>query len=319
MSRTVILGFVLTLVSAFFFAVSGPIAKTMYAVGWTPGAVVLIRLVGAALLLLVPSLIALRGRWAEVRSSWRTVLVYGLVSMAGVQGFYFVAVEHLTVAVALLLEMTAPMLIVFWIWARTRTRPATVTFIGVVISMIGLLLVLNLRGASISILGVVMALAAAVCLASYFLVSAKDTITVPPVALTGLGMGVGALVMGVVVLIGVMPWGATVHDVDFGGVRASWVLPMALIVLFTAGAYITGILGLRYIGATVGSFVNLIEVPFSVAVAWLLLAEMPAPIQLFGGVFILGGVVFIKWGESRLARRVRSREVVARSEAFAEV
>ncbi|MGV2820302.1 DMT family transporter [Brevibacterium casei] len=319
MSRTVILGFVLTLASAFFFAVSGPIAKTMYAVGWTPGAVVLIRLVGAALLLLVPSLIALRGRWAEVRSSWRTVLIYGLVSMAGVQGFYFVAVEHLTVAVALLLEMTAPMLIVFWIWARTRTRPATVTFIGVVISMIGLLLVLNLRGASISILGVVMALAAAVCLASYFLVSAKDTITVPPVALTGLGMGVGALVMGVVVLIGVMPWGATVHDVDFGGVQASWVLPMALIVLFTAGAYITGILGLRYIGATVGSFVNLIEVPFSVAVAWLLLAEMPAPIQLFGGVFILGGVVFIKWGESRLARRVRSGEVVARSEAFAEV
>ena len=319
MSRTVILGFVLTLASAFFFAVSGPIAKTMYAVGWTPGAVVLIRLVGAALLLLVPSLIALRGRWAEVRSSWRTVLIYGLVSMAGVQGFYFVAVEHLTVAVALLLEMTAPMLIVFWIWARTRTRPATVTFIGVVISMIGLLLVLNLRGASISILGVVMALAAAVCLASYFLVSAKDTITVPPVALTGLGMGVGALVMGVVVLIGVMPWGATVHDVDSGGVQASWVLPMALIVLFTAGAYITGILGLRYIGATVGSFVNLIEVPFSVAVAWLLLAEMPAPIQLFGGVFILGGVVFIKWGESRLARRVRSREVVARSEAFAEV
>ncbi|MCT1446529.1 MULTISPECIES: EamA family transporter [Brevibacterium] len=319
MSRTVILGFVLTLASAFFFAVSGPIAKTMYAVGWTPGAVVLIRLVGAALLLLVPSLIALRGRWAEVRSSWRTVLIYGLVSMAGVQGFYFVAVEHLTVAVALLLEMTAPMLIVFWIWARTRTRPATVTFIGVVISMIGLLLVLNLRGASISILGVVMALAAAVCLASYFLVSAKDTITVPPVALTGLGMGVGALVMGVVVLIGVMPWGATVHDVDFGGVQASWVLPMALIVLFTAGAYITGILGLRYIGATVGAFVNLIEVPFSVAVAWLLLAEMPAPIQLFGGVFILGGVVFIKWGESRLARRVRSREVVARSEAFAEV
>ena len=319
MSRTVILGFVLTLASAFFFAVSGPIAKTMYAVGWTPGAVVLIRLVGAALLLLVPSLIALRGSWAEVRSSWRTVLIYGLVSMAGVQGFYFVAVEHLTVAVALLLEMTAPMLIVFWIWARTRTRPATVTFIGVVISMIGLLLVLNLRGASISILGVVMALAAAVCLASYFLVSAKDTITVPPVALTGLGMGVGALVMGVVVLIGVMPWGATVHDVDFGGVQASWVLPMALIVLFTAGAYITGILGLRYIGATVGSFVNLIEVPFSVAVAWLLLAEMPAPIQLFGGVFILGGVVFIKWGESRLARRVRSREVVARSEAFAEV
>lgn len=319
MSRAVVMGFVLTLVSAFFFAVSGPIAKTMYAVGWTPGSVVLIRLTGSALLLLIPTLIALRGRWSEVRTHWKTVVTYGLVSMAGVQGFYFIAVEHLTVAVALLLEMTAPMLIVFWIWGRTRTRPATVTFIGVLVSMFGLILVLNLRDASISILGVVMALAAAVCLASYFLVSAKDTINVPPVALTGLGMGVGALVMGVIVLTGIMPWGATTDDVDFGGVQASWILPMALIVLFTAGAYITGILGLRYIGATVGSFVNLIEVPFSVIVAWLLLAEMPAPIQLAGGVFILGGVGFIKWGEARLARRVATREVVARSEAFAEV
>src|SRR5699024_10426168 len=199
MSRSVVVGFLLTLASAFFFAVSGPIAKTMYAIGWTPGSVVLIRLAGSAILLLIPTLISLRGRWDEVLRHWRTVVIYGLVSMAGVQGFYFVAVEHLTVAVALLLEMTAPMLIVFWIWARTRTRPATVTFIGVVVSMIGLLLVLNLRGSSISIFGAFMAMAAAVCLASYFLVSAKDTITLPPVALTGLGMGVGSLAMSLIV------------------------------------------------------------------------------------------------------------------------
>ena len=159
-----------------------------------------------------------------------------------------------------------------------------------------------------------MAMAAAVCLASYFLVSAKDTITIPPVALTGLGMGLGALARSVIVLAGVMPWDAVTADVDFGGVSMSWVVPMAMIVVFTVGAYITGILGLRYVGATVGSFVNLVAGPFSVIVAWLVLFEMPAPIQLFGGVFILGGVGFIKWGESRLARRVARREVVATSE-----
>src|SRR5699024_7105061 len=144
MSRSVSVGFLLTLASAFFFAVSGPIAKTSYAIGWTTGPGVLILLAGATVLLRLPTLIGLRRRRDEVLRHWRTVVTYGLVSMAGVQGFYFVAVEHLTVAVALLLEMTAPMLIVFWIWARTRTRPATVTFIGVVVSMIGLLLVLHL-------------------------------------------------------------------------------------------------------------------------------------------------------------------------------
>src|SRR5699024_12411917 len=173
---------------------------------------------------------------------------------------------------------------------------------------------LNLRGSSISIFGVVMAMAAAVCLASYFLVSAKDTITLPPVALTGLGMGVGSLAMSLIVLAGILPAGAAFGDVDFGGIAMSWIVPMSMIVVFTVGAYVTGILGLRYIGATVGSFVNLVEVPFSVIVAWLVLFEMPAPIQLFGGVFILGGVGFVKWVEARLARRVARREGVARSE-----
>lgn len=310
MSRAFILGFVLTLASSFFFAVSGPIAKSMYAIGWAPGSVVLLRLTGCALLLLIPTLISLRGKWGEVRRHWRTVVTYGLVSMAGVQGFYFMSVQHLTVAVALLLEMTAPMIIVFWIWMRTRNRPATVTFIGIVVSLIGLVLILDLRNSTISIFGVVMAMSAAVCLASYFLVSAKESISVPPVGLTGLGMIIGSAAMGIIVLTRLMPAGVVFADVDFGGYRVSWILPMAMIVLFTVGAYITGILGLRYIGATVGSFVNLIEVPFSVIAAWLILFEMPAAIQLFGGVFILGGVVFIKWGEARLARRVARRRTV---------
>src|SRR5699024_4728626 len=99
-SRTAV-GIGLVLLSAFFFAASGPFAKAMYADGWTPGAVVLLRLLGCALVLLVPTLVALRGRWQEALRGWRTVVSYGLVSMAGVQLLYFLAVEHLAVAVAL--------------------------------------------------------------------------------------------------------------------------------------------------------------------------------------------------------------------------
>ena len=55
----------------------------------------------------------------------------------------------------------------------------------------------------------------------------------------------------------------------------------------------------RIIGATVSSFVNLVEVPFSVVVAWIVLAEMPVYMQILGGVLVLAGVVFIKLGENR--------------------
>lgn len=310
MNRTLI-GFGFMLLSAFFFAVSGPIAKTMYATGWSPGAVVLVRLAGSALILLIPTLVTLRGRWGEVVRSWRMVVTYGIVSMVGVQLLYFLAVQELTVAVALLLEMTSPLLIVFWLWATTRIRPATVTFIGMALSLLGLMLILDPSSSHISVTGVLFAMGAAVCLSSYFLVSAKADSGIPPVALTGLGMAVGTVVMALIILLGVLPADFSAAPVQMGAVSVSWMVPLTQIVLFTAGAYVFGIWGLRLVGATVGAFVNLTEVPFSVIVAWLLIAELPTHIQMYGGLGILAGVVFIKWGEVRQERRIQRAVVLS--------
>jgi drug/metabolite transporter (DMT)-like permease len=310
MNRTMV-GFGFMLLSSFFFAVSGPIAKTMYATGWSPGAVVLLRLAGSALILLIPTLLALRGKWGEVVRSWRMVVTYGIVSMVGVQLLYFLAVQELTVAVALLLEMTSPLLIVFWLWITTRIRPATVTFIGMALSLAGLMLILDPSSSHISLSGVLFAMGAAVCLSSYFLVSAKADSGIPPVALTGLGMAVGAVVMAVILLAGVLPADFVLEPVQMGAATVSWMVPLAQIVLFTAGAYVFGIWGLRMVGATVGAFVNLTEVPFSVIVAWLLVAELPTHVQMYGGLGILGGVVFIKWGEVRQTRRIQRPVVLS--------
>jgi len=43
--------------------------------------------------------------------------------------------------------------------------------------------------------------------------------------------------------------------------------------------------------------VALTEVLFAVLFAWLLLGELPVPIQLLGGVLILSGVVAVRLGE----------------------
>jgi drug/metabolite transporter (DMT)-like permease len=230
--------------------------------------------------------------------------------MAGVQLLYFLAVEHLAVSVALLLEMTAPLLIVFWLWATTRIRPATVTFIGMGVSLVGLLLVLDPGGGELSPIGVVFALGAAVCLASYFLVSAKVEVDVPPVALTGLGMIVGALVLVIVLVSGVIPTNFSATPVVLGETPYHWTVPILVIVGMTVGAYVCGILGLRMVGATVGAFVNLTEVPFSVIVAWLVVAELPAVIQMYGGIGIVVGIIFIKWGEVRQEKRIQRRAVL---------
>ncbi|PRC57503.1 EamA family transporter, partial [Mycobacterium sp. ITM-2017-0098] len=84
-------------------------------------------LAGGALAMAVFATIMRPGWLREARTHARTVVLYGLVPIAGAQLFYYNAVSHLSVAVALLLEYTAPVLVVGWLWATTRKRPTTLT------------------------------------------------------------------------------------------------------------------------------------------------------------------------------------------------
>lgn len=295
-----LLGFTFTLLSAAFFAVSGPVAKTFYDIGWSPGSVVLLRLGGAGLVILIPSLAILRGRWDKLRRAWPIIAIYGLVTMAGVQIFFFLALESLDVAVAVLLEMMgAPVLIVFWLWIRHRRQPHLLTGTGILASLVGVLLVLDLTGGAGSWVGVACAVAAAACFACYFLVSSDQRLNLPPLALTGLGMAVGAIATVLLTVTGLLPATFALTSVTFASAPMSWTLPAVLLVLFTVGAYTCGIIGLRLLGPTVGSFVNLSEVPLSAIAAWIILSESLTTLQLLGTAVIVLGVCLVKVGDLR--------------------
>jgi hypothetical protein len=79
-------------------------------------------------------------------------------------------------------------------------------------------------------------------------------------------------------------------------------VPILVIALVAAAfAYVAGIAAVRMLGAKVASFVALTEVLFAVLFAWLVLAELPTPIQLAGGLLIIGGVVAVRADEPRVA------------------
>ena len=83
-----------------FFGTSGTFGSALIGAGWSPGGAVLARVVVAALALTVPALIALRGRWSQLRrSAWR-VLTYGLVGVAACQVCYFNAISLMPVGIA---------------------------------------------------------------------------------------------------------------------------------------------------------------------------------------------------------------------------
>jgi drug/metabolite transporter (DMT)-like permease len=302
-SRSTGVGLWLALASAATFGSSGPFAKSLLVEGWSSGAIVLLRVAGATLVLAIPTVMALRGRWSLVRDNLPAILAYGAVAVAGCQVAYFYAVQRLDVGVALLLEYLGVVLVVLWVWLRTRRAPSALTGLGVVLAILGLVLVLDLSAQTRpDLVGVAWGLVAATGLATFFVLAAEES-SLPPVALAGLGMGTGAIALGVLGALGVVPLSFASTPVELMGRQAPWWVAIGeLALIAAAAAYLLGVTAARVLGSTVASFVGLTEVLFAVLFAWVLLDELPGLVQLAGGVLIVGGVVAVRVGELRRGR-----------------
>lgn len=294
-------GLVLAVASAATFGTSGTFAASLLGAGWSPGAAVTVRITLAALVLAVPALVQLRAQWSVLRRSATTITAYGVLAIAAAQLCYFNAVAHLSVGVALLLEYFGTVMVVGWLWVRHGQRPRRLTVAGGVVAIVGLVLILDLVGSHhLDPIGVLWGMGAAVGLAFYFVLSARAEEPAPPLVVAWGGMCVGAVVLILFCLVGILPVRAPRTDVTLLHHRVSWVIPVLGISLVAAVfAYVAGIAAARRLGAKVASFIGLTEVVCAVLFAWLLLGQVPAPIQFLGGVFIIGGVVLVRVDELR--------------------
>jgi len=291
------LGF--AVLSALSFGLSGALARGLLDAGWSAGAAVAVRILVAAAVLVVPALLALRGRWSLVRRNLPLLAGFGLVAVAGCQLAYFNAVDHMQVGTALLIEYTAPVAVIGWLWLRHGQRPGRLTLLGGAVAAAGLVLVLDLvSGAHPSTVGVLWALGAMVAVATYFVISADEANGLPPIVLAAGGLVIGGLALLGAGAVGVVPLQATTRDVTYAAATVPWWLPLLGLGLVTAAlAYVTGIAASRRLGSRLASFVALLEVLAALVFAWLILDELPRGIQLVGGVLVLTGVVVVKLGE----------------------
>ena len=289
--------------SALTFGMSGPLAKSLMEAGWSPTAAVTARLAGGALVLALFATLIKPDWLRQAREHSRTVLVYGLIPVAGAQLCYYNAVAHLSVGVALLLEYTAPILVVGWVWATTRRAPSRLTLAGVALAVIGVTLVLDVvHGAHFDAVGVAWGLAAAVCAACYFMMS--DEVTADGSGLHAVTLAAGSLVVAAVAIAalgasGLMPLTFTANHAELAGVTMSWAVPVVLLgVVTTALAYTLGISGVARLRPSFASLVGLAEVLCAVLAAWLLLSQSVSVTQAVGGGVVLAGIAIARIGQA---------------------
>jgi drug/metabolite transporter (DMT)-like permease len=76
-----------------------------------------------------------------------------------------------------------------------------------------------------------------------------------------------------------------------------WVPTLTLGLVTAALSYATGIGAARRLGARLASFCGLTELVATLVLAWLLLSEVPRPVQIVGAALVLAGVAAVKLGE----------------------
>jgi drug/metabolite transporter (DMT)-like permease len=285
----------MAVVSALAFSSSGPLVKPLLEAGWSLSAALLVRM-GLAGLILSPALVraVIRER-AFLRRHGLALLMFGLIPVAGCQLLFFSAMQRMPVAIALLIQYLAPIFLVGFVWLRTRRAPSRLVIIGSIVAITGLVLVVDISGARFDLLGTLFALGAAVTVCVYFVMSERTGDDLPPLALASGGLLVGAAVMGIVAVTGILPFAAPAVTVEFRGVEVAGWLPILWVgAVGTTLGYALGVMAVPRTGSRLASFIGLAEVLFALMFAWLLLAEAPAPVQFVGGALILVGVVLVR-------------------------
>ena len=296
-------GLIFALLAASSFSLSGPFVTPMLAAGWSPAAGTLIRVGGAAVILAIPGALSMRGHWVALWRNRGTIIVFGVFGVFAAQVCYYSAIQHVSVGVALLVEYLAPVFLVLFAWVRTRRHPGWFTIVGAVVALTGLVLVLNLAGASApSAIGVIWSLLASFGACIYYVIGARKHDDLPPIALAASGMVVASVALLGCGLVGLFPLRANFGSVELLGASVSWVVPALVILgMSTVAAYLFGLAGTARLGTRVASFVGLTEVLFAVLFAWLLLGQLPAPIQFAGGVLVIAGVVLVQAQRERMS------------------
>lgn len=305
-------GLLLALISAVAFGGSGPAAKPLIEQGVDPLHVTWLRAAGAALVM-VP--VAWRHR-ALLRDRPGLVAGFGLLAVAGVQTCYFMAIARIPVGVALLVEYLAPALVLGWVRFVQRRRVTRAAAVGVVLAVGGLSCVVEVwSGLRFDPLGLLLALGAACCQVGYFILSDHGSDDTEKGAPNPLGVIAHGLLFGAVALTVIarpwsMEWSTLGEEAAMDGVGVPAALLAGWVVLVaTVAAYVTGVLSVRKLSPQVAGVVACLEAVVATVLAWVLLGEHLAAVQVFGGAVVLLGAAI---AQSSAPKEPRAEDPVAR-------
>lgn len=283
-------------IAAALFGVNGAVSKVVLSSGLSSLRLTEARSAGACIALTLiatargPSSLRVR------RKDLPRLALFGIVGVAFVQLFYFLAIHRLPVGIALLIQYIGPVLVA--IYARTlgHERVRRRIWLALALSLTGLALMVQLwNGVTLDGLGVAYALVAAVVFAGYLLQAEHEVQKRESIPLLAWGFFFAVVFWTVVQPWWSFPTHAAAHTVSLQGRLSSWHLPvwallLWVIVLGSAIPFALIVGAMRHISATQVGVTAMLEPVVATISAWLWLNESLSAAQLVGAAVVLAGI-----------------------------
>jgi len=246
-----------------------------------------------SLLVLLPVLAGLRG-WRRIRLPTPDLiqcLVIGVLGVAVSNYFYYVAIQRTGVAIAIVVQYTAPVWVLFYVVARRKQKLSLQKIAAAGVAITGIALTIGIFGANSTHLhldsyGIIAALAASFSFAFYNVaghnvLALHDRWRVLVWTLAG---------ASAVWLFINPPWRIAAFHYSPG----QWGFLFVFSMISVLGAFSLYFLGLQHLEPTRAIITSCLEPVFSILLTAALLGEGVSPIQALGIVLVLSAIVIVQ-------------------------
>jgi drug/metabolite transporter (DMT)-like permease len=247
-----------------------------------------------SLLVLVP-LLAAKGGWKRIhlpRTDLLQSLILGMLGVAASNYFYYVAIQKTSVAIAIILQYTAPVWVLLYVVARGHQKPSWQKVAAVAVAIAGIALTIGIWGTHsgsalrLDTYGLIAALLASFSFAFYNvgghrILARHDRWRVLTWTLASASL---------FWLIVNPPWKVVAAQFT----PAQWAFLFVFSMISVLGSFSLYFQGLQYLEPTRAIIASCLEPVFSILLAAALLGESVSTIQVLGIVLVLSAIVIVQ-------------------------
>jgi len=316
-SRNPRLGYLLVCLGASLFILNAGVSRVVLRGGVDPATLTTVRVTGTAVALALVALLVRRTALRPPRGRLLLLVVaLGLTGVALLQWTYFVAIDRLTVGLALLLEYLAPVLVALWARLVQHEPVRNRLWFALALSVLGLAVSAQVwQGFRLDPVGVAAGFGAALAFSAYFLIGEHGVNTADPMQVMLWAFVAAALACNLVQPITNLSTQLAATTVSLLGILdehalSLWLLLGWVVVLGTVVPFGVELVALQHLKATSVTTVAMLEPVGASVLGWTWFGESLTPVQVGGGAAVVAGIFLAQSARRQPPSREQAAAIV---------